>query len=159
MLRHILIPLDGSQLAEKSLEYARRISNNSTAITLLMAVDPQEHIAYGMYQPGVSQASATNPVIDYKSITDDLLEQGHRYLNRVADDLRKSGYKVDVILELGAPADIIIETAGHAEIDTIVMSTHGRSGLTRWLLGSITQKIISAAPCPVYVIPPARNGK
>jgi nucleotide-binding universal stress UspA family protein len=161
MLKHILIPLDGSQLAEKALDYARRVISPKTEITLLMAIDPPDYLAYGQYsgQSGGLPATAAGPIVDYQAMAQDMMSHARTYLNRVADELRKSGYTVHVTIETGTPADVVIETARkHPQIDTIVMSTHGRSGLTRWLLGSVTIKVLNAAPCPVYVIPP-EHGK
>lgn len=157
MLKHILIPLDGSQLAEKALDHARHVTTPKTEITLLMAVDPPDYLAYGQYsgQSGGLPATAAGPIVDYQAMAQDMMTHAQTYLNRVADKLRQSGYIVHVVIEMGTPAEAIVDTArNHPQIDTIIMSTHGRSGLTRWLLGSVTSKVLSAAPCPVYVIPP-----
>ena len=60
---------------------------------------------------------------------------------------------VGVEVHVGEPANVIVETAERLKVDAIVMSTHGRSGLSRWLFGSVTNKVLSANVCPVYVIP------
>ena len=160
MLHHILIPLDGSQLAEKALDYLHQIAGSETKVTLLIAITPPEHIVYGMYgEAGMAPGVSPNPAVEYDTITDDMLEQSRLYLKRVADELRPRVASVTTKIEMGAPADIIVETATAQQADTIIMSTHGRSGLSRWLLGSVTQKVLSAAPCPVYVIPPDRKEK
>ena len=57
------------------------------------------------------------------------------------------------MVEAGDPATVIVETAQKLHVDAIVMSTHGRSGLSRWLFGSVTQKVLAASCCPVFVIP------
>ena len=160
MLRHILIPLDGSQLAEKALDYLRQIAGADTTVTLLIAITPPEHITYGMYgEAGMAPVVSPNPAVEYDTITDDMMEQSRLYLKRIADELRPRVAAVKTKVEVGAPADVIVETAITQDVDTVIMSTHGRSGLSRWLLGSVTQKVLSAAPCPVYVIPPDRKEK
>jgi len=154
MLKHILVPLDGSELSEKAIEHVKHLVSPQTEITLLVAVDSPEYIAYSMY--GTQPVAAATPVstgFDYQALSDEMLTQSRSYLERIAADLKQSGYKVNQTVETGQPADLIVETAQKLGVDTIVMSTHGRSGLSRWLLGSVTSKVLSAAPCPVYVIP------
>lgn len=159
MLKHVLVPLDGSELAYKALDYAAEVTEKGGTITLLMAVEPPESIAYGMYgaHPVAPGAVIDRPLSDFQAISDSFMAQGKEYLQKRAAELQKAGYKVNSKVEFGGAADLIIETAESAKVDAIVMSTHGRSGLSRWILGSITSKVLGAAPCPVLVIPPART--
>jgi nucleotide-binding universal stress UspA family protein len=156
MLKHMLIPLDGSELAERAVDYAQQIMGPQTRITLLMAIDPPEIIPYGTYS-GSPDGGLIESRIDFQALAEDMRKQSEAYLARIGSDLEKQGLNVSRKTEMGAPVDVIIETALDQQVDTIVMSTHGRSGLTRWLLGSVTQKVLAAAPCPVYVIPPERS--
>jgi nucleotide-binding universal stress UspA family protein len=154
MLKHILVPLDGSELSEKAIEHVKRLIGTETEITLLVAVDSPEYIAYSMY--GTQSMPPVTPVtsrFDYQSLADEMMTQSRTYVERIAADLQQTGYKVNQLVETGLPAELIVETAQKLGVDTIVMSTHGRSGLSRWILGSVTSKVLSAAPCPVYVIP------
>ncbi len=154
MLKHVLVPLDGSELSERAIEHVKRLIGPETEITLLVAVDSPEYIAYSMYgsAPGASVAPMT-PTFDYQSLSAEMTSQSRTYLERIASDLKQAGYKVHQSVETGLPAELIVETAQKLGVDAIVMSTHGRSGLSRWILGSVTSKVLSAAPCPVYVIP------
>jgi nucleotide-binding universal stress UspA family protein len=154
MLKHILVPLDGSQVAERALDYAQNLLSATTRITLLMAIDPPDVIPYGTYG-GSPDGGLIESRIDYQKLADDMYSQGSAYLERIASDLKGRGLHVAWKTEIGAAVDVIVEAARAEQVDTIVMSTHGRSGLTRWLLGSVTQKVLAAAPCPVYVIPPS----
>lgn len=79
MLDHVLVPLDGSRLAEEALEHAKRIVNHQGKITLLTAVDVPEIPMYGLYPP------ATIP--DYQAAIEDALPQARAYLEQVAKDL------------------------------------------------------------------------
>lgn len=159
MLNRVLVPLDGSELAEKALHHARTIAAPGAEIILLAAIDPPEYISYSMYgtQPLPPQAVAARTDVDYPSLTREMTDQTEAYLEQVSGELREAGFNVRHIVEVGAPADVIIQIAESASADAIVMSTHGRSGLSRWILGSVTNKVLSATPCPVFVIPPHRE--
>ncbi|MBZ0291595.1 MAG: universal stress protein [Anaerolineae bacterium] len=159
MLKHILLPLDGSELAEKAIEYAMTVISPGNQITLLMVVDPPEQLSYNLYalEPTAVGAPVSEAAIDYQSVSDEMMRGARAYLDSKSKALQQAGYKVNTLAEYGAPAEVIVETAEKLNVDTIVISTHGRSGLSRWILGSVTSKVISAASCPVYVIPPDRN--
>lgn len=154
MLKQILVPLDGSEISEKAIEHVKRLVGPETEIALLVAVDSPEYAAYSVYgtQP-IAQVSPMTTGFDYQALADQMAAQSRNYLERIAADLKQSGYKVTQTVEIGFPAELIVETAEKLGVDAIVMSTHGRSGLSRWILGSVTSKVLSAAPCPVYVIP------
>jgi nucleotide-binding universal stress UspA family protein len=145
MLEHVLVPLDGSQLAEQALEHARRIVNRQGKITLLTAVDVPEIPMYGLYPPA--------SIPDYQAAIEDALPQARAYLEQIARELEANGYQVSTEAQIGEAADVIARTAQELAVDAIVMSTHGRSGLSRWLFGSVTSKVLSAKVCPVFVIP------
>lgn len=149
MLDHVLVPLDGSRLAEEALEHAKRIVNHEGKITLLTAVDVPEIPMYGLYPP------ATIP--DYQAAIEDALPQARAYLEQIAKDLTGAGYKVTFDAQIGDAAEVIARMAQELRVDAIVMSTHGRSGLNRWLFGSVTSKVLSAKVCPVFVIPSKRD--
>ena len=57
------------------------------------------------------------------------------------------------MVQFGDPASVIVDTAGQLHVDAIVMSTHGRSGISRWIFGSVTNKVLGMAECPVLVVP------
>lgn len=159
MLNRVLVPLDGSELAEKALPEAQKITVPGGEIMLLMAVDPPEFLSYSMYgtQPVPPQAVAARGEPDFATVSKDMTAQSHAYLERLTADLKQAGFQVRTIVEVGLPAETIIKAAEEQHADAIVMCTHGRSGLSRWILGSVTNKVLSAAPCPVFVIPPHRE--
>lgn len=146
MLEHILVTVDGSELSEKALEAARNLVPAGAKITLLTVVDLPDVSAYSMYPMSVS--------MDYYQ---DALSQAEKgavdYVEKIATDLRTYGYVVDTVTATGVAADVIIERAAELKVEAIVMSTHGRSGFNQWLFGSVTQKVLSMTPCPVFVIP------
>jgi len=82
-----------------------------------------------------------------------MLPQAQKYLSDIAETLRSDGYSVEIIALTGDPANIIVEEADKSDVDAIVMSTHGRSGLSRWLLGSVTHKVLNATHRPMFIVP------
>jgi len=144
MLKHILVPLDGSQLAEEALEHARNIVDPNGRITLVTAVNVPEVPLYGYYP-------ATTP--DFEMAAHEMLPEAKHYLEMIAKQIASDTLHISIEAEIGDRADVIIGAAEKYGVDAIVMSTHGRSGLSRWLFGSVTNKVLSAKPCPVYVVP------
>lgn len=148
MLKHILVTLDGSELAELALPYAQQIITAGAKITLLTVFDVPDLQVYTLYQvPMVVQEN------DYDRFVSNMETSGREYLNRVAESLAAQGYQVDALFEAGDPATVIVDTARKLNVDAVVMSTHGRSGISRWLFGSVTQRVLSDMPCPVLVVP------
>jgi nucleotide-binding universal stress UspA family protein len=140
-------------LAEAALEHALGILEPRGKVTLVSAVEVPDVPVYGYYPPAV--------VPDYEEAKDNLIPYARHYLEGIAAKLMEQGFTVRIEAAIGDPAVVITETAEKFQVDAIVMSTHGRSGLSRWLFGSVTNKVLSAKPCPVYVIPSQEisNGK
>jgi nucleotide-binding universal stress UspA family protein len=132
-------------LAEEALEHARQIVKPTGKITLMTAVDVPEIPMYGLYPPA--------SIPDYQAAIEDALPQARVYLEQIGQELTHEGYSVGVEAQIGDAADVILRTAHELGVDAIVMSTHGRSGLSRWLFGSVTSKVLSGKVCPVFVIP------
>ena len=134
-----------------ALDCALRTVDTHCEITLLTVVQQPDVPIYG-----------TNPMVmvprEYPSL-DVIREDARHYLESVAETLRAQGYNVHVRVELGEPAQEIAKVARAIAADMIVISTHGRSGISRWLFGSVTAKVLSGAPCPVLVVPnqPTQN--
>jgi len=76
------------------------------------------------------------------------------YLDKIASGMQKKGFRVDTIVTNGVPADEILGYAEKNKIDLIIMSTHGRSGISRWFYGSDAEKVIRHATTPVLISPP-----
>jgi len=149
MLNHVIVPLDGSQLAESALDYAVKLLGEKAQITLVTVIEPQEIALYDFYPSTIIPKSTGD---DQR--TGAATQRARNYLKQVADDLvAEHNFHVTMRIEIGDAATLITDIAEHIDADAIVMSTHGRSGLSRWLFGSVTQKVLSATPCPVYVIP------
>jgi nucleotide-binding universal stress UspA family protein len=148
MYTKILVPLDGSDLAEAVLPHARALAQSVGAeIVLLRVLVP--HIP--------------DPLPTIRQFFPDAVEreeeqaQQHvqEYLERVARPLQASGLRVSLAVRAGHAADIILDDAAESGVDLIAMSTHGRGGLSRWLIGSVADKVVHGAKVPVLLVRPA----
>jgi nucleotide-binding universal stress UspA family protein len=146
MLDHILIPLDGSPLAAEAISPAKQIVKPNGKITLVTVVDIPSHWEFGLAPVAAFEES--------RRISEQLLLQAKAYIEEIASRLRGENFQVETVAQLGEAATVIVDTAIARKVDAISMSTHGRSGFSRWLFGSITVKVLSTTPCPVFVIPP-----
>jgi len=139
--KRILIPLDGSKLAEGCLRDGAPLAESTGAeLVLLGVVEPIRDVL---------------AVDGQKLHVDEQMElrraQVIRYLDEVRHRIAGRCPSCEVAVEVGAPAETILEFARVHSIDLIVMSTHGRSGISRWLLGSVAAKVIQAATTPVLI--------
>lgn len=143
-MRRILVPLDGSPLAEQALEPAWTLGDGVDAEYVLMQVVPT--VTVGGYVHGV-EAVELDRTLDERQRAD-----APTYLDAVAQRLRTNGKRVSIKLCRAAqPAIGILETARECEADVIVLATHGRGGARRWLLGSVADKVVRGAHTPVLV--------
>ncbi len=142
MYHRILVPLDGSKLAEQALPYAREFCKGEVEIILFQVV----HLPIPLAAPDVNMAV---PLPDPKELLDEALA----YLNEIAESLRQEGARVSVdAVERDVVADAIVDYAKEHDIDLIVMTTHGRSGLSRLIFGSVAESVVRHAPCPVLLV-------
>jgi len=144
MYRRILVPLDGSELAEQAMPYARLLGRSLKAdIDLLRVTEPVPpevgDILRGKYPHEIAAG---------------LQHQAKQYLDKLAPVAAKGGLKVSCLVKEGSPAEVIVKAAEGQPATLIAMSTHGRSGVTRWVMGSVTDKVLHAAANPLLIIRP-----
>ncbi len=148
MLKHILVPLDGSDVAEHALKYACAITDtNGGTITLLTALDIPDYTVNAYYPSVVAYGAHT------EDLTQKMLPQAKDYLSHTAESLKRAGYHVTLEAVIGEPASTIVEKAEELKVDAVVMSTHGRSGISRWLFGSVAAKVLGSTTCPAFIVP------
>jgi nucleotide-binding universal stress UspA family protein len=145
MFQHLLVPLDGSELAEQALPPASALAKQFNAeITLLRVIQPP-------YVATHISGSAYGEVIG--SLRRIAYEEGLTYLKEWQSKLRQEGYRVHIhMVEGDDVAGIILNLIGTLETDTVVMSTHGRGGISRWVYGSVADKVLRAATAPILLI-------
>ncbi len=144
MYKVILMPLDGSPLAEKALPHAAAIADKFGARLTLFAVVE----SYQVYsQPGV-----VGPIVNVQFDVPEEVARTRDYLQALADKLREEGVDVVVDVHQGDPAAEICDRAKSIAADLIVMSTHGRSGIRRWVYGSVADRVLRGADIPVLLV-------
>lgn len=150
MLRHVIVPLDGSELSEQALKYAEEVTGPDSKMTLLSVIEVPVDYDYALVDIPLTVVSSR--AYD-KSEFDATHQRVNEYLNGHARKLIAKGYEVECIVESGDPATVIAEAANSRSCNAVVMTTHGRTGFSRWLFGSVTQKVIGMMCCPVLVVP------
>jgi nucleotide-binding universal stress UspA family protein len=141
MYTRILVPLDGSRSAEAVLPYVRLLAGNLKVPVELMAVIDIAEISRRIY---------AEQFTDLDRIIENQVVAAEKYLGSVARSLKEEN--ITCAVEKGVTAGSIIDKAGMDKGTLITMATHGRSGLTRWLLGSIAEKVLRAANNPVLLV-------
>ena len=148
MYTKMLIPLDGSKVAEQVLPYARCLARKlSIPIELLQAADPE------------ALALLTDPTHSRYADTvwADKINSGKTYLDAVARSFE--GARVQCVVEKGKAEDVVIDRAAADKNTLIVMATHGRSGIQRWLLGSVADKVLHGSPNHMFLVRATEQGK
>jgi len=148
MFQKILVPLDGSKLAECALPYAEELAKGcNTEEVILISVTEHVKGFRPVEDPGHPSGQHMIPeAVGKKDI------QAQRYLNKVAKGMEAKGIKVRTEVLLWPPAQAIVGYAEQSGADIIVMSSHGRSGPSRWTHGSIADNIFRASCIPVLMV-------
>lgn len=145
MYAKILVPLDGSQLAEEALPHAIALASHYDAeVILLQVVIP-------LYRPWVREAN-----ISSHDLLQLLRQQAADYLQGQVAQLQAQSLRVRSLVLEGQVAETILYFVREEHIDLIAMSTHGRSGVGRWVFGSVASRILEGSPVPILLI---RSGK
>lgn len=168
-MNQILIPLDGSEFSAQILDAVKKFfAPNASALVLYRVGAPAEGftgtpprpaapgVNVAMYETGQDAELAHHPI--YVSQEEDsrvsALADG---LESLAQSLRAAGYSVTVEADLGNAAEAIVERARANDIDLIAMTTHGRSGISRLLFGSVAEQIVRHVTIPVLLLRPSAS--
>jgi nucleotide-binding universal stress UspA family protein len=135
-LERVLIPLDGSECAEMILPKVEKLATELKASIALLRV------AYAHTFPGVDPSDAEVKVV----------REAEEYLRGIENRLKAKGFKVDSHVRYGNDAEEILDHAAQKDIDFIAMTTHGRSGVKRFLIGSVAEKILRHSPKPIFLV-------
>ena len=142
MFEQILVPLDGSELAERVLPYVEGLAKQfNSQITLLRAITPLEKLT--LQTAGGGALSMPEAPVD---IAEDILEaereEATTYMQSMKDKLQGRGLKIETLILEQDSAPAIIDTAKSKNISLIAMCTHGRGGLGRLVFGSVTDEVL-----------------
>ena len=139
---HILVPHDFSSFADEALQCALSLATVYKArVTILHAYD----VSWAAYP------DAYLPSLDEFASQVELAAKGE--MAKIASNLRDSSVKVDTTVVSGGPAHEIVAFVAKSKVDLIVMGTHGRKGLSHVLLGSVAERVVRTATCPVLIVP------
>src|SRR5262245_48632292 len=152
----ILVPLDGSALAERVLPYVRRLAPTLSARVCLLQV-PKGIESDTMLSEALLSAYGVVEPLDalrerQQQAWETMRQQAESYLATQAVSLREAGLDVDTEVLFGLPDQVIPEVARAREMTLIAMATHGYGGLRRWTLGSVTDRVVHTATTPVFVV-------
>jgi len=144
MYKKILVPLDGSELAETALEHVVAIAKGRPIDKVILIrvlesliIDVKDYI-------GAERVREAEEKIEGNA---------KKYLDKTASKLKKDGIPVETrIVVNGQPAARILEVAKEEDVDLIIMSTHGRSGVPRWLFGSVAHRVLVHSSIPILLV-------
>ena len=142
-LRRLLVPLDGSGLAERALDAALELAAPDSELLLLRVVPPVMEV-----RPYVDVVTTT-PDAD---AIDHLLADAQTYLDSIAAPLTAAGRAVSTLVEAGNPSEAILQISHAQDFDLVVMATHGHTGANRMLLGSVADRVVRHAELPIFLV-------
>ena len=139
-IHHVLVPIDFSPYAEQALDYAIALAQRLQArVTLLHVIEPP-------LVAGADMGAWPSPAfVDELEVV--ITSDMESYLARVTS----AGLAGEMTVVHGVPFQEILDTAKARQVDLIIMGTHGRTGLSHVLSGSVTEKVVRLAPCPVLI--------
>jgi len=132
----ILVPLDGSECAENVLPAVEKLAKDLKASISLLRV------ALAHTFPGVDPTESEVKVV----------REAEDYLAKIEKRLKGKGLTVDTHVRYGNDAEEILDHAAQKDVDFVAMSTHGRSGVGRWLIGSVAEKVLRHSPKPIFLV-------
>ena len=166
--KKILIPLDGSAFSRSALEVLERLFPPGNARVTLLQVAPEPEGLVGHPPRPVLSSAWTDPMppsprdveLSRHPIYADQRRENVRsqLLDEMRNDLetlQAAGYEASGQVRFGDPAQEIVDCADEEEMDLIVMATHGRSGVSRLVLGSVAERVLRHTPVPVVMLRPA----
>ena len=155
-MNSILVPLDGSALAEEILPYARAIAPLLNAQLRLVEVVPEPaHELVG--GAGLTVLYGMGDALDREQSRqrwelEEAFARGETYIDAQTRRLQNAGLEVQSNILGGQPAEVIVELAHEPQTRLVAMATHGRGGLQRWALGSVADRVAQASPAPVLLV-------
>lgn len=136
-MKKLLYPTDGSKTAKTALEFVLDIAKAQHWEILVLSV--AERI--------------TSLGVEYEDIEETLMKLAKDFAEEAASEIKKHGLSVEARVEKGKPAETIVRVAKEEGVSAIVMGTHGWTGLVRAVIGSVADRVVRHAPCPVVLVP------
>jgi nucleotide-binding universal stress UspA family protein len=159
MIKRMIAALDGSALAETALPFVERVARGAEAELILVRVVPPASAAgvlvrtSGELLPYMASVPIARPEADAEAARNERYE-AERYLDTLAESLGERGIAAQTAVVVGDAAPTLIEEARLRGADLIALGTHGRSGLGRWIYGSVAEAVVARSPVPVFLARP-----
>ncbi len=135
----ILCPVDFSDASRKAVQYAREFAAGMGAsVHLLNVVEPRP--------------MAVDITLNYVPLEEDLEKAAAADLKVILQEFLQSGLKAECSVEFGNPSDVILEKAGELDVNFVIMGSHGKKGLSRFIMGSVAETVVRKANCPVLIV-------
>lgn len=147
-IARILAPTDFSECGKKAVRYALRLAEQAGARLTLVHVLDLPAQAYGMISTGDGFLSGEEIEKFYRGAR----RQAEASLAAARAELPPHGVEIDTVVEVGRPAEHVIDLARKLPADLVILGTHGYTGLKHLLLGSTAERVVRGAPCPVLVV-------
>jgi nucleotide-binding universal stress UspA family protein len=147
MYQKILAPLDGSELSECSLQHVKAIAQGCQVpeVIILRVAEPIHSSDLAAY----AEAG-----INIDVLMRDIESTAQAYVSKMTEVLKGYGITAKGVITTGWAADSIMKYSDENGVDLIIMSTHGRSGISRWFLGSVAEKVVRHSIVPVLIVSP-----
>jgi nucleotide-binding universal stress UspA family protein len=142
-IKTVLVPTDFSEPSEAALAYARQLAG---------AFKASIHVLHVISDPAAQQWAAEAYAGSLSEMVTELKSQAQRNLHDALPASDRKKYRATVVVAVGVPFTRIIEYAKKNAVDLIVMGTHGRGALAHAILGSVTERVVRFAPCPVLAV-------
>lgn len=139
MYKKILVPTDGSEFAKNAQKHALFIANVCDAKIIALSVS-ENHFVSGI--------SLNEEIEQLNQVLNERCEMDLKDF----EDMNEYGVEIESIIKEGSPAKAILEVASQEDVDLIVIGSSGKSGFDRFILGSVSDKVVNAAKCPVLVV-------
>ncbi|ELZ91373.1 stress response protein [Haloferax mucosum ATCC BAA-1512] len=140
MYSQILFPTDGSECADAAFDHALEHAKTYDASIL------------ALYVADIREVGHASPAISLDRIRDALHESGNNVLSRIESRAADADVEIETVVSEGTPASEILRHADKDGVDLVVMGTHGRSGLDRYLIGSVAERVVRGSSAPVLTV-------
>jgi nucleotide-binding universal stress UspA family protein len=152
MYKHIMVPLDGSELAECVLPHVLTIAKGCQVpkVSLVRVVTP-----FKIYGPDLT--GGVDPSV-LQRLEDESMALARTYMEKVGKKLKADGIDAHTEVMFGGVLEALTDYIDKKQVDLIVIATHGRSGVSRWVWGSVADRILRSAKVPVFMVRPQGCG-
>jgi nucleotide-binding universal stress UspA family protein len=150
VIETIVVPLDGSEFAARAVPVAQGLAGTlGASVAVVQAVQDQYPMMYAsdpMMEPTVADMEL------WEEVSKQAASDADQYVRRVSTQLNEAGITATGTTFDGGAAEVVQEVVSQSAHPLIVMTSHGRTGVTRWFLGSIAERLITTAPCPLIIL-------